>query len=131
MTKLHDSGILENVIRVLVNLANGWREQVKDKCLVNLDGASSQLMECYHVKEPLKLIWTIEISRENLTDTQVIKIWDILPKFEIPELAEALDVLLGSYTWNLISRCLCKRIEGSELLFLWTFLRFPVCLYMS
>lgn len=77
-----------------------------------MDGASSQLMQLYGVKGQLKLIWTTDILQDHSTETQVIKIWDVLPQTEIPKLSKKLDLVIGNYTLNRINRCLRKRVEG-------------------
>ncbi|KAL0449663.1 UNVERIFIED_CONTAM: Helicase sen1 [Sesamum latifolium] len=117
ITRLQDLGIQKEAVSLLVKLSNGWRPQHKDETVCSIAGASScQLLEWCDVKSPLKLIWTVDILRENSTDTQVIKVLDILPGLEIPELAKEFDILLGNYTLNQINRCLCKRIEGELML---------------
>ncbi|KAG8383704.1 hypothetical protein BUALT_Bualt04G0041600 [Buddleja alternifolia] len=112
--RLKDNKIHKEVICLLVKLSNGWRDQLhKDKTTVSYSGgASSKLLECYDIKGLLKLIWTIDIVRENSKDIQVIKIWDILPKLGIQQLRKTLDITFGDYNVNQMSRCLCKRIEG-------------------
>ncbi|KAG8387703.1 hypothetical protein BUALT_Bualt02G0048800 [Buddleja alternifolia] len=114
ITRFKDKEIHKEVICLLVKLSNGWRDQLhKDKATVSYTGgASSKLLECYDIKGLLKLIWTIDIVRENSKDIQVIKIWDILPKLEIQQLRKTLDIKFEDYTVNQMSRCLCKRIEG-------------------
>ncbi|KAI3451350.1 hypothetical protein Pfo_008015 [Paulownia fortunei] len=116
ITRLHDLGIHKEVVSLLVKLSNGWCQQHKDETAFYMEGASSQLLEWCDVKGPLRLIWTIDILRENSLDTQVYKILDILPQSEIPELVKKFDILLGNYTVNQLNRCLCKRIQGGLLL---------------
>lgn len=103
-------GIPKEVASLLAKLTNGWRQQNEDKnAALGLEGASSQLLECYDVKDPIKLVWTIDILRENSLDTQVIKVLDILPRSEIKEVAKKFNAVIGNYTMNQMSRCLCKR----------------------
>ncbi|XP_073152522.1 uncharacterized protein [Henckelia pumila] len=112
MKKLQNTGIHEEMVSLVVKLSNGWRKTSKDKTFDDMDGISSQLMQVYQVKGPLKLIWTIDIIQENPMATQVIKIWDVMPQTEIPKLAKKLDLVMGNYTLNHMNRCLCKRVEG-------------------
>ncbi|XP_073289051.1 uncharacterized protein [Primulina huaijiensis] len=113
MKKLRQTGIHEEVISLVVKLSNGWRKTSKDDTFCNMGGASSQLMQLYGVKGQLKLIWTTDILQDDhSTETQVIKIWDVLPKTEIPKLSKKLDHVIGNYTLNPINRCLRKRVEG-------------------
>ncbi|KAK4416944.1 putative ATP-dependent helicase C29A10.10c [Sesamum alatum] len=116
ITRIRDLGIQKEAVSLLVKLSNGWRPQHKDEAVCSIAGVSSQLLEWCDVKGPLKLIWTVDILRENSTDTQVIKVLDILPEPEIQELAKEFDILFGNYTVNQMSRCLCKQIEGELML---------------
>ncbi|KAL3838758.1 hypothetical protein ACJIZ3_023349 [Penstemon smallii] len=104
--------IHEDVVSILVKLSNGWRQLVKDDSLGHVEGPCSQLLEIYDVKGPIKLIWSIDIFRENSEDIQVIKIWEVVPRIEVPKLVNKLDAVFGNYMVNFMSRCLCKRIEG-------------------
>ncbi|KAL6552045.1 hypothetical protein OROGR_008199 [Orobanche gracilis] len=109
ISRVRDLGTLKKVISVLVKLSNGWRPQKK----AETDGASCQLLEQCDVNGPLlKLLWTVVVLRENSTDTQVIKILDILPQTDIAKMAKQFNILLGNYTMNQMSRCLCKRTQG-------------------
>ncbi|KAL0332791.1 UNVERIFIED_CONTAM: putative ATP-dependent helicase C29A10.10c [Sesamum calycinum] len=116
ITRLQDSGIRKEAVSLLVKLSNGWRPQHKDETVCSIAGPSCQLLEWCDIKGTLKLIWTVDILRENSIDTQVIRVLDILPGLEIPELAKEFDILLGNYTLNQMNRCLCKRIEGELML---------------
>ncbi|KAL0343050.1 UNVERIFIED_CONTAM: Helicase sen1 [Sesamum angustifolium] len=116
ITRLQDLGIRKEAVSLLVKLSNGWRPQHKDETVCSIAGPSCQLLEWCDIKGTLKLIWTVDILRENSIDTQVIRVLDILPGLEIPELAKEFDILLGNYTLNQMNRCLCKRVEGELML---------------
>ncbi|KAL8046966.1 hypothetical protein ABFX02_08G208000 [Erythranthe guttata] len=116
ITRFHDMEIHKAAVSVLVKMSNGWRQLKKkdENAPKNFDlmgGASSQLLEFYDVKGPIKLVWTIEIVIENSIEKQVIKVLDILPRWEISELAKKFDAVVGNYTMNQMSRCLCKQIQ--------------------
>ncbi|KAE9466280.1 hypothetical protein C3L33_01804, partial [Rhododendron williamsianum] len=55
----------------------------------------------------------ISTESESSKDIQVLKVWDILPAAEIPELANHLDTVFGDYTVNKMNRCLCRSFEGN------------------
>lgn len=112
MSKIQHIDIRKEALSLLEKLSSGWRQLHKHEILNNLDGASSQFLELYDVKEPYKLIWTVDILRDNLNDIQVIKILDILPSSEVLTFAKKLDEQFGNYTFNYMSRCMCKRLEG-------------------
>lgn len=110
ISRLRDLEIAKEVASLLAKLTNGWRKQKKDKNAgLGIEGASSQLLECYDVKGQIKLIWTIDILRQNSLDTQVIKVLGILPWSEIKEVAKKFDAVIGNYSMNQMSRCLYKR----------------------
>ncbi|GER34867.1 P-loop containing nucleoside triphosphatehydrolases superfamily protein [Striga asiatica] len=111
ISRYRDLGILKEVFALLVKLSNGWHRKNK----VETGEDTCQLLELCDVKGPLKLIWTVDILRENSTDTQVIKILDILPQSEIAEMVKKFNVTLGNYTVNQMNRCLCKQTEGDLL----------------
>lgn len=112
MSNIQGINICKEVISLLEKLSDGWRHLHKPEILSNMDSAASQLLELYDVNRLLKLIWTIDILRENSSDIQVIKVLDILPSYEISELAKKFDSAFGEYTVDYMSQCLCKHVEG-------------------
>ncbi|KAL2528127.1 P-loop containing nucleoside triphosphate hydrolase superfamily protein [Forsythia ovata] len=116
MSKIPDTDICKEVLSLLEKLSTGWRLLHKHEILGNLDGPSSQFLELYDVKEPFKLIWSIDILRENSNEIQVIKIWDILPSSQIFTLVEKLDSIFGNCKVNYMNRCMCKCTEGNTIL---------------
>ncbi|CAA2988419.1 Hypothetical predicted protein [Olea europaea subsp. europaea] len=116
MSKIQHIDIRKEALSLLEKLSSGWRQLHKHEILNNLDGASSQFLELYDVKEPYKLIWTVDILRDNLNDIQVIKILDILPSSKVLTFAKKLDEQFGNYTFNYMSRCMCKQLEGNTVL---------------
>ncbi|XP_022879713.1 uncharacterized protein LOC111397174 [Olea europaea var. sylvestris] len=116
MSNIQGINICKEVISLLEKLSDGWRHLHKPEILSNMDSAASQLLELYDVNRLLKLIWTIDILRENSSDIQVIKVLDILPSYEISELAKKFDSAFGEYTVDYMSQCLCKHVEGDLVL---------------
>ncbi|KNA04070.1 hypothetical protein SOVF_203060 [Spinacia oleracea] len=49
---------------------------------------------------------------EEFKNTQVIKVWDILPASKIPTLARELDAWFGKYTMDFMNRCKHKSFQG-------------------
>ncbi|KAL8476402.1 hypothetical protein ACS0TY_028903 [Phlomoides rotata] len=111
IARFEDVEIKKEVVSVLEKLSNGFHDHQKDETAY-LAGTPSKLLKCNVVKGPLRLVWTIDILREDKTDTQAIKVLDVLPRSQISELASEFDLLFGNYTLNQMSRCLDKRIEG-------------------
>lgn len=93
------------VLSLLVNLANGWRQPLRKKKLFVHHGASSSLLEQYPVNGTLILVWTVDILEEKAYYIQILKIWDILPLFKMSKLANHLDFLFGNYTVDKMNRC--------------------------
>ncbi|KAJ1385984.1 hypothetical protein SESBI_41185 [Sesbania bispinosa] len=58
------------------------------------------------------IICSIEIIKESRKYIQVLKIWDILPLEDIPQLAKRLDNTCRRYTDEYIFRCKQKGFEG-------------------
>ncbi|KAL2504450.1 P-loop containing nucleoside triphosphate hydrolase superfamily protein [Abeliophyllum distichum] len=116
ISQIQDTDICKEVLSLLEKLSTGWRLPHKHEILGNLDGPSSQFLELYDVKEPFKLIWSIDILRENSNEIQVLKIWDILPSSQIFTLAKKLDSIFGNCKVNYMNRCMCKCTEGNTIL---------------
>ncbi|XP_042520448.1 uncharacterized protein LOC122093949 [Macadamia integrifolia] len=101
------------VLSLLMKLASGWRNPQKWKNLHLMDGTSSELLNVYKVDEWFNLVWTVDILRENSKYIQVLKVWDILPLQEIPNLAKRLDVIFGNYKVDEMKRSKFKCSEGN------------------
>ena len=102
----------QEVITLLVKLSSGWRQSPEERNIIVPHGTSSELLENYRVNDQLSLIWTVDIVKENKIDTQILKVWDVLPLPDLPKLAWRLDAVLGNYTVNKMNRCKQKCIEG-------------------
>lgn len=110
IARLKDVEISKEVVSLLMKLSSGWRKSEKKRRINNKGGSSSALLEVYNVKY-LKLIWTIDILQQDSIHVQVLKIWDILPAYQIPNLSKDLDILLGQYSVDMMNRCISKRVE--------------------
>ncbi|KAG6392694.1 hypothetical protein SASPL_146918 [Salvia splendens] len=108
--------ILKEATSLLKKLSNGWRQQREDVAAISGEEPSSRLLHQDVVMGPVRLFWTIDILRENSTDTQVIKVLDILPVSKVVEVVKKFDVLVGNYTVNQMNRCLYKESEGGLVL---------------
>ncbi|KAL1536813.1 hypothetical protein AAHA92_29400 [Salvia divinorum] len=108
--------ILKEATSLLEKLSNGWRQQRENAASICDEEPLPQLLEWDVVKGPVRLFWTIDILRENSTDTQVIKVLDILPVSQVVEVVKKFDVLVGNYTVNQMNRCLYKESEGGLVL---------------
>ncbi|KAJ6738455.1 P-LOOP CONTAINING NUCLEOSIDE TRIPHOSPHATE HYDROLASES SUPERFAMILY PROTEIN [Salix koriyanagi] len=95
----------QEVITLLATLSSGWRQSPEERNIIVLQGTSSELLENYRVNDQLSLIWTVDIVKENKNDTQILKVWDVLPLPDLPKLACRLDDVLGNYTVSKMNRC--------------------------
>jgi senataxin len=102
----------QEVFSLLSKLSSGWRESPEERIIVVRHGTSSELLEQYRVNDQLKLIWTVDIIKENSNHTQILKVWDVLPSPDLPKLARHLDDVFGNYTVDKMNRCKHKFIEG-------------------
>ncbi|KAK9950674.1 hypothetical protein M0R45_006151 [Rubus argutus] len=111
ITKIKDSGLLQEVLALLTKLSSGWRQAHRDKGIVENDGTPAQLLEKYKIKGHLNLMWTVDILQENAHYVQVMKFWDILPFSHVPELAKRLDIVFGNFTADKMNRCKHKCVD--------------------
>ena len=112
MSRLKNAETCKEVLTLLENLANGWRQTHKKKNFYVHNGTSSQLLEQYKVKGLLHLVWTVDILKENSYYIQILNVWDILPLSEMPNLASQLDDLFENYTVDKMNRCKHKCLNG-------------------
>ena len=112
MSRVKNVETCKQVLTLLENLANGWRQSHRKKNLFFYRGTSSQLLEQYKVNGCLNLVWTVDILKENSYYIQILKIWDMLPLSEIPRVANHLDVLFENYTVDKMSQCKYKSLNG-------------------
>lgn len=103
-------GIRERVAALLVKLSDGWRQQHNPKTISLKE--DFPLVEWCDVNERLKLVWTVDILSENSSDTQVIKVLDIVPQSKIPAQAKILRNMASRCGISKVIRCMYKRVEG-------------------
>lgn len=105
----------KRVKELLHKIADGWRQSDSEKLVhaVTGYGAAYELLEQYKVADQLNLAWTVDIVKDNSHYTQVIKIWDVLPGFRIPNLAKNLSILFEKYTVDFMNSCKYKSFEGN------------------
>jgi len=107
----------QEVISLLAKLSSGWRQYPEERNIVVRHGTSSVLLEQYRVNDQLRLIWTVDIIKENSNHTQILKVWDVLPLPDLPKLPRRLDDVFGNYIVDKMNRCKHRRIEGYAFLY--------------
>ncbi|KAH1189210.1 TPR and ankyrin repeat-containing protein 1 [Glycine max] len=107
--RIRSEKIKKNVINLLIRLSSGWRPK---RFSVDLSCEnSSQMLKQFKV-ESFYVICSIDIVKASRY-IQVLKIWNILPLEDIPQLAKRLDKVFKGYTNEYISRCRCKKKDGN------------------
>ncbi|RWR84621.1 putative helicase senataxin isoform X2 [Cinnamomum micranthum f. kanehirae] len=91
-----------------MKLSSGWRPKNEDV----VKGCSFQLLNQFGVNYGQYLIWAVDILEEDSHCIQVLKIWDIVPLAEIPNLVVRSNALIGMYTEDHKLKCRYKCIEG-------------------
>ncbi|CAM8956395.1 unnamed protein product [Rhodiola kirilowii] len=105
---LPSNRIKKSVINLLLKLSAGWRPKKLNVDMVC--ETSSQNMKQFKV-ENLFVICTVDVIKESQY-LQVLKIWNLLPREEIPKLVKRLDGIFSRYTEDYINHCKEKSREG-------------------
>ena len=107
--KLRSDQTKKSVMNLLLKLSSGWRPK-----RLNVDrvcGSSSQILKQFKV-EGLYVVCSIDIIK----NTQVLRVWDILPLEGVPKLAKRLENIFQRYTDDFINCCKEKCLNGYVLL---------------
>ncbi|XP_031256233.1 uncharacterized protein LOC116114218 [Pistacia vera] len=99
----------KSVINLLLKLSSGWRP--KGRNIESVCERSLHIIKQFKV-QGLYTICTIDIVRES-NYTQALKVWDILPLEDVPNLVKRMDDIFVRYTDDYINRCKEKYIEGN------------------
>ncbi|KAF8052886.1 hypothetical protein N665_1494s0001 [Sinapis alba] len=60
----------------------------------------------------LRLIWAVEILKEEFQYIQVLKIWDVVPSSDAPEAVKTLNLHHMKYTEDEVEKCRARCISG-------------------
>ncbi|KAJ0971025.1 hypothetical protein J5N97_018984 [Dioscorea zingiberensis] len=104
--KLKAVQIKVDLIHMLLRIANGWRPSRE-----HLNATDSfKLSRVYQFKD-LYLVWSVDVTKQEKY-IQIVKIWNLLPKYEIPKFIKRLDNIFSTYTAEYIEHCRAKQVEG-------------------
>jgi len=94
----------------LERLSQGWlkEEETERENLVS----SSQLLKQSKIDDVLRIIWAVDILKEDFHYDQVLKIWDVVPSSDAPEALKRLDLNHTNYTKDEIEKCKARCIRG-------------------
>ena len=110
------------VIYLLGMLASGWRPKKRNTNIIC--DQSKQILKQFKVKD-LYIVCSVDVVQKSCY-IQVLKVWDILPLVDIPELVNHLDTIFCTYTElvnhldtifctytdDFLKRCKAKCLEG-------------------
>ncbi|KAL2897301.1 putative helicase MAGATAMA 3 [Bienertia sinuspersici] len=100
------------VYYLLSRISNGWRKPDEERYL-NFKEGIPDFLEYIKLDEMLYLVWNVDIMEENTSYVQVLKVWEVLPWFEIPKLAIFLYTFYSTYSIECLSRCKFRCSEGN------------------
>lgn len=104
--------IRKEVLLLLSKISSGWHKPHGERYL-NFKGGISHLLEYIKVDGTFYLIWNVDIVEENSNYVQIVKVWDILPWFEVPKLATDLSAIFSSYSEERLRCCKFRCSEGN------------------
>ncbi|PNX96084.1 regulator of nonsense transcripts-like protein, partial [Trifolium pratense] len=107
--KSKDDSFQKKVFDVLVRLANGWRPRgrtIELACEI-----SSHILKQFKV-ETHYIICSVEIVKDLRCHIQVLKMWDLVPVEDIPQVAKRRDCEFRRYTDEYIAYCKEKGSDG-------------------
>lgn len=94
------------VIKLLENLAEGWRSKMRFEEF----SGSFELIRINKVND-FYVIWTVDITKDDRY-IQVLKVWDILPLEKIERLVSRLDHIFSLYTETYVNYCKYTCTQG-------------------
>lgn len=114
--KLASVRLKKSVLNLLLKVSSGWRP--KRPIVASRSGSSLEILK-FRV-EGLYVVSTVDIVK-ILKNTQVLRIWDVLPFDDIPKLIKRLDSIFVKYTDEFINLCNEKLLEGYACCFIFEF----------
>lgn len=102
--------IYRKIENFLERISQGWlneEESERDNLV-----SSSQLLKQSKIDDVLRLIWAVDILKEDFHYVQVLKIWDVLPSSGVLEALKRLDLNHTKYTKDEIEKCRARCIKG-------------------
>ncbi|WCJ17628.1 P-loop containing nucleoside triphosphate hydrolases superfamily protein [Euphorbia peplus] len=105
-----------SALNYILRLSSGWRPKKRNTDVIS---EPFQFLRQFKVSG-LYVICSVDIVKEKRY-TQVLKVWDILPIYDVQKLIRSLNGIFERYTDDFISRCNEKCLEGdSEIPITWS-----------
>ncbi|EOA33846.1 hypothetical protein CARUB_v10021336mg [Capsella rubella] len=108
--EIKNSEIYRKIKNFLERISQGWlnEEEAETDKLVS----SSHLLKQSKIDDSLRLIWGVDILKEDFHYVQVLKIWDVVSSFDAPEAIKRLDLNHTRYTKDEVEKCRARCIRG-------------------
>ena len=89
----------------LEKISQGWlyKEEESER---------DSLIKQSKIDDVLRLIWSVEIVKEEFEYNQVLKIWDVVPSSDAYEAVKSLKVHHMKYTGDEVEKCRARCISG-------------------
>ncbi|ESQ28804.1 hypothetical protein EUTSA_v10019511mg [Eutrema salsugineum] len=102
--------IYRKIKSFLERILQGWfpEEESETDNLVS----SSQLLKQSKIDDVIRLIWAVDILKQEFHFVQVLKIWDVVTSSDAPEALKRLDLNQMKYTEDEIEKCRARCFRG-------------------
>lgn len=111
MAKIEKATIRKKIFYILSKLSSGWR-QTHEQRYLNFKEGIPLLLEYIKVDDMLYLVWNVDIVEEKASFVQCLKVWNVLPWFEIPKLAMYLNTFYSTYPTECLNCCKFRFSKG-------------------
>ncbi|KAM7279812.1 hypothetical protein ACFE04_006946 [Oxalis oulophora] len=111
MRSIKNMEVRKQVLSLIRMLSNGWRQHDTKRDFSGRNW-TSEYFEYYKINEELRLIWSVDILEENSNYIQILKVWNVLPLYDLPKLAKQLEIFYAKYPTDIMNCCKFRSIEG-------------------
>lgn len=111
MARIEKVAVRKEVLLLLSNISTGFRKPHQER-YVSFKDLIPRLLEYIKVDEMLHVIWNVDIIEENASYVQILKVWDVLPWFEVPKLVNHLNTFFSTYSTERLNCCKFRCAEG-------------------
>ncbi|XP_056694321.1 uncharacterized protein [Spinacia oleracea] len=112
MARIEKVAVRKEVLLLLSNISTGFRKPHQER-YVSFKDLIPRLLEYIKVDEMLHVIWNVDIIEENASYVQILKVWDVLPWFEVPKLVNHLNTFFSTYSTERLNCCKFRCAEGN------------------
>ncbi|XP_039121412.1 LOW QUALITY PROTEIN: uncharacterized protein LOC120258127 [Dioscorea cayenensis subsp. rotundata] len=91
---------------MLLRIADGWRARKG-----NIDITDSFGLSRVYRFKGLYLVWSVDICKQE-NYTQILKIWNLLPLYEISNYIKRLENIFSAHSDEYIEHCRAKQVQG-------------------